>query len=135
MTLSPSPELTAFLSARDFLLQHRTDYELVYQRFRWPQLRQFNWALDYFDGYARGNQKPALWIVDENGSEQKLSYDQMSRRSNQVANFLRKQGVRRGRSHHRHATQRGRHVGSYARFDEAGLGGDPRGDPAYSRRY
>jgi acetyl-CoA synthetase len=96
MTPSPSPELTAFLSARDFLLQHRTDYDLVYQEFRWPQLRQFNWALDYFDGYARGNQKPALWIVDENGSEQKLSYDQMSRRSNQVANFLRKHGVRRG---------------------------------------
>ena len=68
----------------------------MYQKFRWPQLTQFNWALDYFDGYARGNQKTALWIVDENGSELKLSYDQMSRRSNQVANFLRKQGVRRG---------------------------------------
>ena len=94
--MNPSPELNAFLSARDFLLQHRTDYALVYQKFRWPQLRQFNWALDYFDGYARGNQKPALWIVDENGSEQKLSYDEMLRRSNQVANFFRKHGFRRG---------------------------------------
>src|ERR1039457_3643453 len=88
--------LNAFLGARDFLLQHRTDYEFVYQKFRWPQLTQFNWALDYFDGYARGNQKTALWIVDEDGSELKLSYDQMSRRSNQVANFLRRRGVRRG---------------------------------------
>ena len=97
MNPSPSnPDLNAFLSARDFLLQHRDDYEFVYQNFRWPQLTQFNWALDYFDGYARGNQKTALWIVDENGLELKLSYDQMSRRSNQVANFLRKQGVRRG---------------------------------------
>ncbi len=96
MNSPPSPELNAFLSARDFLLQHRTDYEFVYQDFRWPELRQFNWALDYFDGYARGNQKPALWIVDEHGSEQKFSYDQMSRHSNQVANFLRKHGVRRG---------------------------------------
>ncbi len=97
MNPSPSnPDLNAFLSARDFLLQHRDDYKFVYQKFRWPQLTQFNWALDYFDGYARGNSKTALWIVDENGLELKLSYDQMSRRSNQVANFLRRNGVRRG---------------------------------------
>ena len=96
MNPSASPEVNAFLSARDFLLQHRTDYEFVYRNFSWPQLKHFNWALDYFDGYARGNQKPALWIVDEYGSEQKLSYDQMSRHSNQVANFLREHGVRRG---------------------------------------
>ncbi len=96
MNPSPSnPDLTAFLTARDFLLQHRSDYEFVYRNFRWPQLTQFNWALDYFDNYARGNQKTALWIVDESGLELKLSYDQMSRRSNQVANFLRQQGVRR----------------------------------------
>ena len=95
--MKPSnPDLNAFLSARDFLLQHRTDYEFVCRNFRWPQLTHFNWALDYFDGCARGNQKMALWIVDEDGSELKLSYDQMSRRSNQVANFLRRNGVRRG---------------------------------------
>jgi acetyl-CoA synthetase len=89
-------DLNSFLSARDFLLEHRTDYELVYQNFLWPRLTHFNWALDYFDSYARGNHKTALWIVDENGPELKLSYDQMSRHSNQVANFLRKQGVHRG---------------------------------------
>jgi acetyl-CoA synthetase len=88
--------LNAFLRARDFLLQHRDDYEIARDQFRWPQLTHFNWALDYFDGYARGNHKPALWIVDENGSELKLSYAEMSRRSNQVANFLRKHGVARG---------------------------------------
>ncbi len=97
MNTSPSSsDLHAFLSTRDFLLEHRNDYEFVYQKFRWPQLGRFNWALDYLDGYARGNHKTALWIVDEVGSELKLSYDQVSRRSNQVANFLRKQSVRRG---------------------------------------
>src|SRR5271167_571882 len=97
MNTSPSSsDLHAFLTTRDFLLEHRNDYEFVYQKFRWPQLGRFNWALDYLDGYARGNHKTALWIVDEVGSELKLSYDQVSRRSNQVANFLRKQGVRRG---------------------------------------
>ena len=96
MNQSAKSDVNAFLAARDFLLQHRNDYPLAYREFRWPQLTQFNWALDYFDGYARGNSKLALWIVDESGSELKLSYDEMSRRSNQVANFLRKQGVRRG---------------------------------------
>ena len=93
---SLSPDLNSFLAARDFLLQNRTDYQTARDRFHWPQMTHFNWALDYFDGYARGNHKPALWIVDENGAELKLSYDEMSRRSNQVANFLKKQGVRRG---------------------------------------
>ena len=88
--------LKAFLATREFLLQHREDYETAYRDFRWPQLNKFNWALDYFDSYARGNNKPALWIVDENGPEVKLSFAEMSQRSNQVANFLRQQGVRRG---------------------------------------
>lgn len=85
-----------FLQARDYLLQHREDYETAYREFRWPQLDQFNWALDYFDVQARGNDTPALWIVDEDGTETKLSYAQLSARSNQVANFLRSLGVKRG---------------------------------------
>src|SRR5215831_12359524 len=88
--------LKAFLTARDFLLANHADYETAYRDFRWPQINKFNWALDYFDGYAGGNDKTALWIVQENGAEVKLSFREMSRRSNQVANFLREQGVRRG---------------------------------------
>lgn len=88
--------LKAFLEAREFLLQHREDYEAVYRDFRWPQLNQFNWALDYFDSHSSENHKTALWIVDDNGPEVKLSFAEMSRRSTQVANFLRRQGVRRG---------------------------------------
>jgi acetyl-CoA synthetase len=88
--------LREFWAARAFLLEHREDYETAYRDFRWPQLDKFNWALHYFDTYARDNDKPALWIVDEDGPEVKLSFAQMSRRSNQVANFLRERGVRRG---------------------------------------
>ena len=88
--------LKAFLAAREFLLTHREDYETAYRDFRWPQLNKFNWALDYFDTVARGNHKPALWIVDENAPELKLTFAEMSARSNQVANFLRHHGVRRG---------------------------------------
>lgn len=86
----------AFLEARDFLLQHRSDYDTATRGFRWPVLTQFNWALDYFDAYAAGNDKPALWIVGEDGSEQKRSFAVLSARSNQVANWLRSLGVARG---------------------------------------
>ena len=44
-----------FLAARDFLLQHRSDYATAYRDFRWPRLEHFNWALDHFDALARGN--------------------------------------------------------------------------------
>ena len=39
----------AFLQARDFLLRHRDDYETAYRDFAWPELTEFNWALDWFD--------------------------------------------------------------------------------------
>ncbi|MCK0512070.1 AMP-binding protein [Aromatoleum buckelii] len=85
-----------FLKARDFLLANRTDYATAYAGFQWPQLTEFNWALDYFDTMAQGNDKPALWIVEEDGREAKLSFAEMSARSNRVANWLRAQGVARG---------------------------------------
>ncbi|VVP20121.1 AMP-binding protein [Pseudomonas fluorescens] len=85
-----------FLAARDFLLAHRTNYATAVRDFRWPQLNEFNWALDYFDAMAEGNQANALWIVEEDGSEQRYSFQQLASRSNQVANHLRALGVRRG---------------------------------------
>jgi acetyl-CoA synthetase len=87
--------VASFLEARDFLLAHRTDYEKAKAGFRWPRLDGFNWALDYFDEMAKGNDRPALWVVDDAG-EVKLSFAEMSRRSSQLATFLRARGVRRG---------------------------------------
>ena len=94
--MSESPSAQAFLQARDFLLRHRSDYAAAYAGFRWPRLEHFNWALDYFDPMARGNQATALWIVDEDGREDKISFEHMARRSSQAANWLRGLGVRRG---------------------------------------
>jgi len=88
-------ELEKFAAAREFLWKHRTDL-VAASAFRWPELTHFNWALDYFDSMAAGNDQPALWIVEEDGSEQRLSFAQMSQRSNQLANWLRGLGVRRG---------------------------------------
>lgn len=86
----------AFRAARDFLIEHREDYQAAYAGFRWPELGEFNWALDWFDTYARDNHRTALWIVNENGPELQRSFAELSSRSNQVANFLRTLGIRRG---------------------------------------
>jgi acetyl-CoA synthetase len=94
--LATGEELKRFLAARDFLFRYREDYETAYREFRWPELKHFNWALDYFDSLAAANRHTALWIVEDNGAELKLSFEEMSRRSNQVANFLRGAGVKRG---------------------------------------
>src|SRR5579885_3424127 len=85
-----------FVAARDFLLRHREDYMTAYRDFRWPTLDHFNWALDYFDVMARNNVHPALWLVDDDAGETKLSFAELSERSNRIANALRGLGVRRG---------------------------------------
>jgi acetyl-CoA synthetase len=86
----------AFFEARNLLLRLRTDQAAALREFRWPQLDEFNWALDYFDAMARGNEAPALHIVGEDGSEVKRSFRELSERSSQVANHLRGLGVARG---------------------------------------
>ncbi|MFC9092703.1 AMP-binding protein [Streptomyces sp. NPDC057072] len=84
----------AFRAARDFLLEHREDYGAAYSGFRWPRPAYFNWALDWFDVIADGNDRTALHIVEEDGTVTRLSFAEMAERSNRVANRLREWGVR-----------------------------------------
>ncbi|WNZ07757.1 AMP-binding protein [Streptomyces sp. 11x1] len=83
-----------FRAARDFLLAHREDYATAYKGFDWPRPEYFNWALDWFDVIARGNDRTALHIVEEDGTEIRLTFAEMSERSSRVANWLRDRGVR-----------------------------------------
>jgi acetyl-CoA synthetase len=87
----------AFRSARDFLLAHREDPETAYAEFRWPQLAEFNWAIDWFDGVLAVERphQTALWLVTADGETQ-MSFAEMSLRSSQVAGWLREQRVRKG---------------------------------------
>jgi acetyl-CoA synthetase len=78
------------------LLKHRSNYAAAYAGFAWPRLDRFNWALDYFDPMASDNSRTALWIVEEGGTEVRVSFAEIAKRSNQVANFLRSLGVQRG---------------------------------------
>ena len=85
-----------FLAARDYLLEMRGRYTEAYASFRWPALERFNWALDYFDPMARGNDAVALWILGDDGSDRQHTFRELSERSNRVANALTSLGAQRG---------------------------------------
>jgi len=89
-------ELDRFLTARNGLLERRTDIDAACANFQWPALDQFNWAIDYFDAIAQGNDNPALHIVEEGGTQARLSYAELSHRSSQVASFLTSLGAKPG---------------------------------------
>ena len=85
-----------FIALRDQLLQLRTDQAAALREFRWPEFERFNWARDYFDVIAAGNEATALRLVDDVGTDQSLSFAALARRSQQLAAFLAAQGVAPG---------------------------------------
>ena len=110
-------DAASFRAARDFLLRHRDDYDAARAGFSWPELDEFNWALDWFDVIAAEHpDRTALRIVTPPGPEPggqagggsagadggeaehgtRISYAEMAARSGQVANWLRDVGVQRG---------------------------------------
>lgn len=93
---APTNDAAAFLRARDFLLENRVNYATAYEKFHWPKLEDFNWALDYFDVMAASNAQPALIITTQKSADESLSFGEISQRSNQVANFFRRLGISRG---------------------------------------
>ncbi|CAA9382746.1 MAG: Acetyl-CoA synthetase [uncultured Pseudonocardia sp.] len=92
-----NPSAEAFRAAREFLWTHREDYDTAYRDFAWPDIDEFNFALDHVDRIAaeRGDAR-ALWIVEQDGGEAHWTYRELSERSNRVANWLRGHGVARG---------------------------------------
>lgn len=92
-----APATAAYRAARDHLLGLGHDLDRASDEFRWPDVGDhFNWATDWFDVVADGSDRTALWIVEEDGSEQKVSFDAMRRRSDQVAAWLHDLGVAKG---------------------------------------
>lgn len=89
---------SVFRAARDLLLETATDYARAIQSFEWPRFSEFNWALDWFDGVLATQHADdrALWIVDATGAESSWTFAELSRRSDQLATWLRGHGVRRG---------------------------------------
>jgi len=89
-----------FQSARDLLLRHRTDLAAARAAFRWPELETFNWATDWFDVIARGNTRPALQLVHDDGAGTvkvvRRSFEELRLRSSHLARHFVKRGVARG---------------------------------------
>ncbi len=86
-----------FRLARDYLLAHREDYERAFREFRWPAMTEFNYATDWFDVHAdEQGASTALWVVEADGSEVKLSFAELSLLSQRFAGYLSGAGVRRG---------------------------------------
>ncbi|HJT91890.1 MAG TPA: AMP-binding protein [Mycobacterium sp.] len=86
-----------YRSARDQLVDLITDYEKALETFSFPTLTgTFNWATDWFDVIARGNDRTALWVVEEDGGEQKITFAEMADSSDRVATWLADIGVGKG---------------------------------------
>ena len=87
----------AFRSARDLLLRHRLDHNAAYETFSWPKLDHFNYARDWFDVLAAEiGDRPALKIVEEDGSERAYSYAELADLSRRSAVWLAGHGVKQG---------------------------------------
>ncbi|MGN6599773.1 MAG: AMP-binding protein [Actinomycetes bacterium] len=102
MTITPAGQ--TFRDARDLLLECTGRPDEAYQRFSWPELEQFNWALDWFDALGRDERRKdqvALRVLRDVGTDaetdEQLTFAELSERSSQVAVWLRDEvGVRRG---------------------------------------
>ena len=85
-------------AARDFLLAHRDDYDTAYREFRWPALEDVQLGARLVRrGRRRGRRPPGA--VDRRAgrlARRRRTFAELSARSNQVANWLREQGVARG---------------------------------------
>ncbi|MDO9457596.1 AMP-binding protein [Nocardioides sp.] len=95
---TPDPHET-YRAARDLLLELSTDRDRAVAEFRFPDVGPlWCWAVDWFDRVALDSDRPALVIVEEDGTTSETSYDDMRRRSNRLARWLAERGVGRGDS-------------------------------------
>ena len=88
----------AFQKVRETLFKHREDLDAAVREFSFPvaELSRFNWAIDWFDAYARGNARPALRIISESAGRTEVSFAELSDRSTRVSRYLHDHGVRMG---------------------------------------
>ncbi len=97
MSRTATAATIAIRDMRDRLFAHATDYDGAVEGFRWPELDEFNFALEWFDVVAGDDpDRPAVQIVSADLSLASWSYGELSARSDQVANWLRSLGITRG---------------------------------------
>ena len=72
------------------------DYRLAAAAHRLETPDTFNFGADVVDAWARDPSRPALIWCDAEGNERRLTFDDVARASNRVANRLAARGVRKG---------------------------------------
>lgn len=88
---------TAVRNARDFLFDHAYDYDGAVRGFRWPELTEFNFALEWFDVIAGEHpDRAAVTIVDPDFSAHSWTYADLAERSDRVATWFTAIGMKRG---------------------------------------
>ncbi|MGK8503157.1 AMP-binding protein [Nocardia asiatica] len=90
-----SADAESFRRARDFLIENYSHPAAV-ASFDWPVADTFNWALDWFDRFADGNQCVAVAGPDLHGVWREVTYDELARASDGAAHRLRLAEVRAG---------------------------------------
>ena len=71
-------------------------YDAVYNGFQWQLPERFNIGVDVCDKWAGDRGRVALIHVDENDVEQSVTFDELKKQSNRLANTLRANGIGRG---------------------------------------
>ncbi|MEU7018177.1 AMP-binding protein [Streptomyces sp. NPDC046385] len=91
-----------YRTARDLLLRLRGDREAASAAFRWPRAPHFNWALEWFDVVAEGNERTALEILGRQAPDgtvpvaERVTFAELAARSDELAVSLAEAGVARG---------------------------------------
>src|ERR1700709_908003 len=78
------------------MLTETSTYENLTRDFRWDIPARFNIASACCDRHADRANRPALIYVDEDGSAQRTSFDEMRALSCAFANVLKSDGLARG---------------------------------------
>jgi len=78
------------------MLQRHATYRETVERFRWDTPERFNIGVACCDRHADGTGRPALLYEDEAAGLVTLSFDDLRRASNRIANLLRGHGVAAG---------------------------------------
>lgn len=71
-----------------------TDYDETYKEFKWEVPEYFNFAGEVIDKWAKDPDKLAMLWVDDEGTEIRKTFSDLSKASKQLANVLASSGVR-----------------------------------------
>ncbi|WNJ91839.1 acyl-CoA synthetase [Bosea sp. 685] len=78
------------------MLMRAASYRVTFEAFRWDIPERFNIGVACCDRHADGSGKPALIYEDETAGVATLSFDELKRSSNRLANMLHGHGVGAG---------------------------------------